>query len=104
MVPVIAPAKATDDDGWYGSSALSDGWTMSLFRISAASTSGSTRRNACTPNVKYLFAATPVRIIARLSRSEEHTSELQSLMRHSYAVFCLNKKKTTKNNLSRSHI
>src|SRR3546814_3257323 len=25
-------------------------------------------------------------------RSEEHTSELQSLMRHSYAVFCLNKK------------
>src|SRR3546814_2763794 len=28
-------------------------------------------------------------------RSEEHTSELQSLMRISYAVFCLNKKKTT---------
>src|SRR3546814_5874381 len=27
-------------------------------------------------------------------RSEEHTSELQSLMRISYAVFCLNKKKT----------
>src|SRR3546814_9425705 len=31
-------------------------------------------------------------------RSEEHTSELQSLMRISYAVFCLKKKKTTKNN------
>src|SRR3546814_1324611 len=30
----------------------------------------------------------------RLSRSEEHTSELQSLMRISYAVFCLKKKKT----------
>src|SRR3546814_1801178 len=28
-------------------------------------------------------------------RSEEHTSELQSLMRISYAVFCLNKKNTT---------
>src|SRR3546814_5557069 len=28
-------------------------------------------------------------------RSEEHTSELQSLMRISYAVFCLNKKRTT---------
>src|SRR3546814_1690155 len=27
-------------------------------------------------------------------RSEEHTSELQSLMRHPYAVFCLKKKKT----------
>src|SRR3546814_3236018 len=31
----------------------------------------------------------------RLSRSEEHTSELQSLMRISYAVFCLKKKKKT---------
>src|SRR3546814_9716144 len=31
------------------------------------------------------------------TRSEEHTSELQSLMRISYAVFCLKKKKTTKN-------
>src|SRR3546814_1568744 len=30
------------------------------------------------------------------SRSEEHTSELQSLMRISYAVFCLKQKKTTK--------
>src|SRR3546814_10707421 len=29
-------------------------------------------------------------------RSEEHTSELQSLMRISYAVFCLKKKKTQK--------
>src|SRR3546814_9004497 len=29
------------------------------------------------------------------SRSEEHTSELQSLMRISYAVFCLKKKKPT---------
>src|SRR3546814_8734095 len=28
------------------------------------------------------------------ARSEEHTSELQSLMRNSYAVFCLKKKKT----------
>src|SRR3546814_3242587 len=30
-----------------------------------------------------------------LGRSEEHTSELQSLMRISYAVFCLKKKKRT---------
>src|SRR3546814_4593535 len=33
------------------------------------------------------------REIERLPRSEEHTSELQSLMRISYAVFCLKKKK-----------
>src|SRR3546814_3730755 len=37
-------------------------------------------------------------ICAWTSRSEEHTSELQSLMRISYAVFCLTKKKNTKNN------
>src|SRR3546814_9106683 len=30
------------------------------------------------------------------ARSEEHTSELQSLMRTSYAVFCLKKKQTTR--------
>src|SRR3546814_6651313 len=32
----------------------------------------------------------------QLPRSEEHTSELQSLMRISYAVFCLKKKKKSK--------
>src|SRR3546814_7823717 len=40
--------------------------------------------------------ATSVRIrgmSAAVARSEEHTSELQSLMRISYAVFCLKKKK-----------
>src|SRR3546814_7857902 len=35
------------------------------------------------------------RIIVEPNRSEEHTSELQSLMRISYAVFCLKKKTTT---------
>src|SRR3546814_10491119 len=36
--------------------------------------------------------------IADLARSEEHTSQLQSLMRISYAVFCLKKKKNKYNN------
>src|SRR3546814_9253195 len=35
----------------------------------------------------------PIGLIPVDSRSEEHTSELQSLMRISYAVFCLKKKK-----------
>src|SRR3546814_3908555 len=34
--------------------------------------------------------------VLRLQRPEEHTSELQSLMRISYAVFCLKKKKQQK--------
>src|SRR3546814_1557811 len=37
------------------------------------------------------------------SRSEEHTSELQSLMRSSYAVFCLKKKKNKKNRQSQAN-
>src|SRR3546814_5579940 len=36
-----------------------------------------------------------VALAALTSRSEEHTSELQSLMRRSYAVFCLKKKTNT---------
>src|SRR3546814_6864172 len=36
-------------------------------------------------------------------RSEEHTSELQSLMRISYAVFCLKKKKTQTSNVIRKN-
>src|SRR3546814_3321776 len=36
-------------------------------------------------------------------RSEEHTSELQSLMRISYAVFCLKKKNNTKQNTTSRH-
>src|SRR3546814_7699025 len=37
-------------------------------------------------------------------RSEEHTSELQSLMRISYAVFCLKKKHTNTTHLHVTHI
>src|SRR3546814_4236616 len=40
--------------------------------------------------------------VRRLDRSEEHTSELQSLMRISYAVFCL-KKKNCANNVEANH-
>src|SRR3546814_8771802 len=40
--------------------------------------------------------AAAVALVILAPRSEEHTSELQSLMRISYAVFCLNKKKKKK--------
>src|SRR3546814_6892084 len=46
-------------------------------------------RSASTGKSRDAIAAT------MLSRSEEHTSELQSLMRISYAVFCLKKKQPT---------
>src|SRR3546814_9789531 len=55
------------------------------------------RRLKASPPIKW-----PRRIRRKMSsrnakRSEEHTSELQSLMRISYAVFCLKKKNKTQN-------
>src|SRR3546814_1774329 len=51
-----------------------------------------------------IFHSVPVAVFTRptyslraLSRSEEHTSELQSLMRISYAVFCLKQKNSNHN-------
>src|SRR3546814_2210644 len=44
-----------------------------------------------------------VHALRRRRRSEEHTSELQSLMRISYAVFCLKKKKNKKENRISRH-
>src|SRR3546814_6766271 len=45
---------------------------------------------ALAPTVGPAVGLAPLRLVVR---SEEHTSELQSLMRISYAVFCLKKKK-----------
>src|SRR3546814_8472146 len=42
-------------------------------------------------------------VLGNERRSEEHTSELQSLMRISYAVFCLKKKKTTQEKLKKNN-
>src|SRR3546814_6332641 len=47
------------------------------------------------PQVGPLNSAAHLAKVAGYVRSEEHTSELQSLMRISYAVFCLKKKKNT---------
>src|SRR3546814_8728503 len=48
--------------------------------------------------LRYLFGRSFTDILSgyRVFRSEEHTSELQSLMRISYAVFCLKKKNKQK--------
>src|SRR3546814_7020262 len=52
--------------------------------------SGSIGRAFSTKDSAGIFPASRICV----QRSEEHTSELQSLMRISYAVFCLTKKKT----------
>src|SRR3546814_3437913 len=54
---------------------------------------------------RQLVASQPIGAETRILRSEEHTSELQSIMRISYAVFCLKKKKiiTTTDNVIINH-
>src|SRR3546814_2501651 len=53
--------------------------------------------------MKFALASYGTRGDIEPSRSEEHTSELQSLMRISYAVFCLKKKKKKHNNTTKKH-
>src|SRR3546814_2958520 len=57
---------------------------------------------ASSEDIAYTCHAHPTHseAIKEAARSEEHTSELQSLMRSSYAVFCLKKKKAPHNHSS----
>src|SRR3546814_3610772 len=72
---------------------LRKGRPGAMFQARAAGRAGHTRTavSACRAWLVLRF----------LPRSEEHTSELQSLMRISYAVFCLKKKTYTKRTLTR---
>src|SRR3546814_2524193 len=75
-------------------------------RVRSASLAGSLGGGIAVPILRRLIAravcgdiSLPSKRLAcssQLLRSEEHTSELQSLMRISYAVFCLKKKKQNK--------
>src|SRR3546814_7974309 len=67
------------------------GEALPLTGVVLTKTDGDARGGAAL-SVRYITGK-PIKFIGR---SEEHTSELQSLMRISYAVFCLKKKKTNK--------
>src|SRR3546814_2084926 len=68
--------------------------TQRLPRISTSANGRLVQLIKIKINLGITFAETHVK--SRCNRSEEHTSELQSLMRISYAVFCLKKKKQKK--------
>src|SRR3546814_4714915 len=91
------PPRSTRTDTLFPYTTLfrSDGLVTTKRRADAADRS-------CTPPTSATGANKASSVSRRASdgspagRSEEHTSELQSLMRISYAVFCLKKKKNTK--------
>src|SRR3546814_16217286 len=79
------PPRSTRTDTLFPYTTLFRSWG-SRFSATAATPRGSKDRRASPRNCAREEA----------ERSEEHTSELQSLMRISYAVFCLKKKKNKK--------
>src|SRR3546814_9429491 len=76
-------------------------WTISgasaqAGKAAASATSESELRKQCSNMMTPSTRPLPAGSMRFVQRSEEHTSELQSLMRISYAVFCLKNKKTKK--------
>src|SRR3546814_10986667 len=67
-------------------------------------------RSSCMRVVCWTFHTVPMKPNTAMApidasdRSEEHTSELQSLMRISYAVFCLNKKNENKQHCKQNSV
>src|SRR3546814_7550379 len=96
LVPGFAAVKAAAlDHGALGASLSGAGPSVFAWFASKAGA------EAAAPAMRAAFAAAGF-----ASRSEEHTSELQSLMRNSYAVFCLKKNNTAthiQHELSRTH-
>src|SRR3546814_10633828 len=67
---------------------------------SAGSARGAAQAKAARPALIPFRIGVVLPLVLVVGRSEEHTSELQSLMRISYAVFCLKKKKKKKTKLA----
>src|SRR3546814_4876079 len=81
--------------GWYAGGGEAPGQYGAVFNAVGAIAAGLCRNVLI---FRTMYEATARKTSNANSRSEEHTSELQSLMRISYAVFCLKKKqKHTKN-------
>src|SRR3546814_2420826 len=85
--PFVAPARRPDVCGPRFISTMPKETSMDFTKHPATTVLHSGYRSDPTTHA----VAVPI-----YQRSEEHTSELQSLMRSSYAVFCLQKKKITK--------
>src|SRR3546814_4397312 len=81
-------------------------WSMGVPANSGALARQATMARARTrgewriANLRGAGGASAEAALGEFERSEEHTSELQSLMRISYAVFCLKKKKNRKENIA----
>src|SRR3546814_7709403 len=87
---ILRPPRSTRTDTLLPYTTLFRSRLAHQFRLGCAGAGVARARHVCVGRCPHDLS-----LGARLSqsRSEEHTSELQSLMRISYAVFCLKKKK-----------
>src|SRR3546814_7401535 len=81
LSPFVPPAVPAEGGG-------AEAWSQSLL-------SWATGAEPAKYGVAGVLSGAALVFFAFIGRSEEHTSELQSLMRTTYAVFCLKKKKAT---------
>src|SRR3546814_5022683 len=92
----LTPLGADDRGGLFGIVMLAQIDDRDMRALAREQRRDRTADAAIRPRDDRDLALQPARPpIARFPRSEEHTSELQSLMRISYAVFCLQKKTHT---------
>src|SRR3546814_7931929 len=89
------PPRSTRTDTLFPYTTLFRSCGMALSSGSRATISEATCFSNCAWCSAVRACAVSPRKRSTAPRSEEHTSELQSLMRSSYAVFCLKKKKKT---------
>src|SRR3546814_10105337 len=89
---VVAESDLGDDSRVLGVAHVEDGGAVGRLHVADVGIAVLHHHLAAARQVEVSDAAD----VAGEARSEEHTSELQSLMRISYAVFCLKKQRTTK--------
>src|SRR3546814_4455069 len=101
-MPQIAPALDAVIER-FGTDAVAEvtGRTKRLVRLPDGSQKLQSRSpSACMADADAFMNGAKRILVFSDARSEEHTSELQSLMRISYAVFCLKKKKIQRSKIS----
>src|SRR3546814_1970728 len=93
--PAMRPPRAGNrDSARYPSPART---SVRRYKVARAFRDDAARSVRDAGELRFTRGAHPLEIVAGVIRSEEHTSELQSLMRISYAVFCLKKQHKNKN-------
>src|SRR3546814_4743530 len=102
-LPIGQSLRAKSDDTFAAGSGLSDQWSDYVARLTVSPGRYFSLVDRVRVSQNEDLTVQRHEATATLGRSEEHTSELQSLMRISYAVFCLKKKKNTETKIPQKH-